>query len=587
MRSTPERAPAFYLFLSSILSIFITSEFFFIKDGASNFYTLISEIFLLLLLFFIIRRNLAVFISSALVVIIHFLTFYSILTDLGDENSKDAFRGKIMPIAEGYFGIKSERLVFYDDSLDPDLHGYAFVRCETHNLELQKPFERSLYMKGFRKKCFKRKNVIPASLEGEGLTEGIKKKLLILIPDTEKGAVIAGLLTGEKRRIPQNIRNAFSYLGISHLLAVSGLHFGALTLFSFFIMRRISLLFLFLLKRMNPYTVPSILTFPVMLLYWGITGGSPSATRAFIMTILFFLSLINMERYSFVNIVSFAGFIMLAISPNLAFELSFQLSFSAVFFLALYLENPLRISNEEGSFFKKILQYLIDLFFVTSFCMFGTFPPIAHSFGLFSIMGFLSNLFFVPFYSFLILPGSFIASILSFILPKFSWDFFWLPCFLVKISFSVVEFLLPRGPSLIFLPSVPGYYLCLYYSGFVAIHLLGGGLLRYISYAFSIILVFVLFHIPHGYKGEVVPLDETGNALFMKFEGKNALLIRFPSDGNISVKDIILEIGRRKLPPPSVLLLKGEEMKKFKFLKRILRFYKIEKVKSLDFNPFY
>jgi len=584
MSSTPEKAPAFYLFLSSLLGILISAEIFFIRKGINpDHLTILSEIILLFVLLFLIRRNSGVLIASLLVISLHILNFHSSLSHEEEKNYARRFRGKLVQISEGYFGVKGKGVVFRDETIDPDLHRYAIVECETIPLDLRNSFERVLYLKGFRKKCQKNTSVLPAVMDEEGVIEGMRKRVLKLIPDTAEGSIIAGILTGDKSRIPQNIRSAFSFLGISHLLAVSGLHFGALIIFSFFIIGRISSLFTNLTRRLNPYTIPSIFTFPFMLLYWGITGGSPSATRAFIMAVLWFISYLNMEKYSFTNIISFAGFIMLALKPTLAFDLSFQLSFSAIFFLALYLENPVRIPNEENSFFKKALKYLLDLFFITAFCTSGTFPPLVHSYGYFSIMVFFSNLFFVPFYSFLVLPSSFVAAFSSLLVPELSFLFF-IPEILVKLSFYVVEFLLKKGPPLIFIPAIPGYYICLYYSGFIAIHLSGGRLLRYISYALSVTLIPVLFNLPSEYKGNWVIIDDKGNIFYGRFENKNALYVNLPHDGYISGRAVVFEIAKKKLPPPSVLLLKGEEKKKLRFIQSVLKFYKIEKIKNVDFN---
>jgi ComEC/Rec2-related protein len=586
MRSTPDKAPAFYLFLSSFLAILITADIFFIHKGIkSDYLAILSEIIPLFVLLFLLRKYLWVLIASILVISLHILNFYSFLSHEEDQSSSRMFRGKLVQIAEGYFGIKEMGIVFRYETIDPDLYKYAFIECEAIPLDLHNSFEKILYLKGFRKKCHKKINIVPAVIDEEGLTEGIRKKLLKLIPDTAEGSIIAGILTGDRSRIPPNIKSAFSFLGISHLLAVSGLHFGALTLFSFFIIGRTFSLFTGLTKRLNPYTIPSILTFPLMVLYWGITGGSPSATRAFIMTILWFISYLNMEKFSFPNIISFAGFIMLALKPTLAFDLSFQLSFSAIFFLAFYLENPIRIGNEENSFFKKILQYSLDLFFITAFCTFGTFPPIAHSFGYFSIMGFFSNLFFVPFYSFLVLPCGFIAASFSLLIPGLSSVLFFIPEILVRLSFLVVEFLLEKGPGLIFIPSIPGYYLSLYYSGFILVHLSGGGLLKYLSYALSIILIAVLFNLPHEYRGEWIQIDDKGNLLYGRAGDKNVLFVNFPYNEYISGREVVFGLAKKKLPPPSVLLLRGEERKKLRFLQSIMKFYKIEKVKNVDFNP--
>jgi hypothetical protein len=111
MRSTPEKAPAFYLFLSSILGILIASEIFFMQKGiSSNRLTIFSEIFLVFFLFFFMRRNFGVFTASVFVILLHSINFYSFLIDEEYKNQLTRFRGKLIQISEGYFGIKREEV---------------------------------------------------------------------------------------------------------------------------------------------------------------------------------------------------------------------------------------------------------------------------------------------------------------------------------------------------------------------------------------------------------------------------------------------------------------------------------------------
>ena len=123
----------------------------------------------------------------------------------------------------------------------------------------------------------------------------------------------------------------YSAAGVSHVLALSGLHVGILSCI---------LLWLF-----YPLTYlkhgRKILAFLVVCLLWlfaFISGLSSSVVRAVVMYSLYtFASFCSEERFSGMHSLVLAAFLMLIYNPFFLFDISFQLSFTAVFsILAFY-----------------------------------------------------------------------------------------------------------------------------------------------------------------------------------------------------------------------------------------------------------
>ncbi|MEZ4603470.1 MAG: ComEC/Rec2 family competence protein [Desulfobacterales bacterium] len=55
----------------------------------------------------------------------------------------------------------------------------------------------------------------------------------------DANAILHALILGNRSKISSDLRDAFNRAGISHLLAISGLHIGIVAVFSFFIFSRI------------------------------------------------------------------------------------------------------------------------------------------------------------------------------------------------------------------------------------------------------------------------------------------------------------------------------------------------------------
>jgi competence protein ComEC len=204
-------------------------------------------------------------------------------------------------------------------------------------------------------------------------------------------------------------------------LAISGDHLGIVALLSFS-------LFLWILKR-SEFLLLSVsikkwaagLTLPFILLYTFIAGGGISVIRATLMVITFFLSILFSRERNLLHTLALAAFLILLFSPPSLFDVSFQLSFLAVLSILYLVPHLLRtwkqeeiLPSRETALRHRLWTYLKISLLVTAVAIFGTAPLVALHFNRVSLIGFLSNLIFVPWIGFLIVPLSLIASLLSF-----------------------------------------------------------------------------------------------------------------------------------------------------------------------------
>lgn len=200
--------------------------------------------------------------------------------------------------------------------------------------------------------------------------------------DQDVQAVVSALTIGEKTDLTPELKAMYSAAGVSHVLALSGLHVGILSCI---------LLWLF-----YPLTYlkhgRKILAFLVVCLLWlfaFISGLSSSVVRAVVMYSLYtFASFCSEERFSGMHSLVLAAFLMLIYNPFFLFDISFQLSFTAVFsILAFYplFSRWLCIKN-------CVLRYVWNTLSLSVSAQLGTLPFILYYFGSFPTYFLLANL---------------------------------------------------------------------------------------------------------------------------------------------------------------------------------------------------
>ena len=147
--------------------------------------------------------------------------------------------------------------------------------------------------------------------------------------DTSSHAVVEAMVAGSRRLMPTTLRNAYSTTGLSHLMAVSGLHLGIVAMV-------IGTLLLPLRLIHRGHRIANLLTIVAIWLFAVMSGMSPSVVRAALMLSLLQLSLFASSRYSSLNALAVAAFVMLIYRPDYLYDISFELSVLAVAGIVLW-----------------------------------------------------------------------------------------------------------------------------------------------------------------------------------------------------------------------------------------------------------
>lgn len=233
------------------------------------------------------------------------------------------------------------------------------------------------------------------------------------------------MLLATRREIPDAVRNSFAKLGLSHVVAISGLHMAIIVwlLQSFLLSLGLSRqkAFLFLL---------GLLTF-----YLYLIGFPSSALRASIMVIMTMLGPFLGRSTISVYSLLLAADIFVIVNPYvLLYDIGFQLSFMAVLGLLFYVR-----------FFNKVLIFIPEKFklrealSVTLAAQVFTWPLIIYYFGIFSLIAPLANFLVLP-----LLPAVLILSLILALggsIPMAAQLLAWPLFIILKIIVELTEYL--------------------------------------------------------------------------------------------------------------------------------------------------
>lgn len=218
------------------------------------------------------------------------------------------------------------------------------------------------------------------------LREQIVKKFRTWNLEDDVLAIISALTVGDKSKLTREIKATYSAAGVSHILALSGLHIGILSMI-------LSWLFYPLRRVCGGKWIASFL---IVGLLWGfafLSGLGPSVIRAVTMFSAYVVaSIFSEDRFSGFSALTLTAFIMLIYQPMYLFDVGFQLSFMAV--LGIFLFYPLIDSLFVVR--NKIVAYLWNIISLSLAAQLATLPLILYYFGTFPVYFLLSNLVVAP-----------------------------------------------------------------------------------------------------------------------------------------------------------------------------------------------
>ena len=221
----------------------------------------------------------------------------------------------------------------------------------------------------------------PSSFSFSGWLASLRHSLSLSLVRTlgeETGAYASALLLGLRSLIPSKDRQAFSRLGIAHVLSVSGFHVGILIG---------ALALLFRLLRL-PSGLRILLHALLLFLYAGLCGMSQPVIRASLLLLLSLEGKLLHRPRSGLHLLSAVLIIMVLLSPVQVTSASFQMTFLAMLGLiwfspaATYLKNLL----------PRIPGRLVELTVLTFGCQLGLLLPELLFFQRLPLLVFLINI---------------------------------------------------------------------------------------------------------------------------------------------------------------------------------------------------
>ena len=235
----------------------------------------------------------------------------------------------------------------------------------------------------------------------------VKNYIYKRIDSIKYNEYLYAFILGKSYYIDSDTLNNYKINGVTHLFALSGLH---VSMFSNI------LIYIFNKLRLNE-KLSCLLTSIFLLFFAFIASFTPSILRA---VLFFILSSINKIYYFYVKpkyLLYIVFSLLVFINPYYIYDTGFILSFSISFFILLFNENY------------KIKNNILSILVISILSLFSSLPIVINMSYEINILGFINNIFFIPFVTYLVFP----LSIIVVFVDKLS--------FLLDILISIMEYI--------------------------------------------------------------------------------------------------------------------------------------------------
>lgn len=153
--------------------------------------------------------------------------------------------------------------------------------------------------------------------------------------DAAGNAVVRAMVAGDRGGLDDETTDVFREAGVSHVLAVSGLHLAIVALFVFAAVRRLWAACPPLCMRVGADRVAALVAAPAAVAYTVITGGRISTVRALVVVLAVLAGAAMRRRLRVLDAVGAAALGLIAARPSVVWDPSFQLSFAAAATLSM------------------------------------------------------------------------------------------------------------------------------------------------------------------------------------------------------------------------------------------------------------
>lgn len=167
------------------------------------------------------------------------------------------------------------------------------------------------------------------------LRESLRASLLRHLPPTQGGAVVLGLLMGDRSRIGLPVTEELRAAGLAHTLALSGLNVVYVALLGWGLAWLIGLAWPAIFLRIPRQKLAILLSFPLIAAYVWVGQGSPSLVRSACMFGFWGLLLLLDRSRALIDGLFLALALMILAAPLSVYDVGLQMSALAVAGLAI------------------------------------------------------------------------------------------------------------------------------------------------------------------------------------------------------------------------------------------------------------
>ena len=225
----------------------------------------------------------------------------------------------------------------------------------------------------------------------------------------QPGALAVALTLGMRQGISDATSETLRRAGLSHLLAISGLHMGIVAGVMFFAFELLFAAIPAIALRIMPRKLAVVPAWTMAAIYLLLSGGSVATVRAFIMVSVAILALLAGRRVLSLRSVALAAMVVLLIWPESVLTVGFQMSFAATAGLIAFYERVsfahfFRREGQSSRFWRRALAGIF-MIGVTSLVAQASVAPFAfYHFQAISLVAIVANMLVLPIVSFLLMP---------------------------------------------------------------------------------------------------------------------------------------------------------------------------------------
>jgi competence protein ComEC len=290
--------------------------------------------------------------------------------------------------------------------------------CNPHGFD----YERFMALQGVHARMYAPVDRIRIEAAGQGgrqkRLDGIRRDLQLRMaaalqdfPPAVK-QLLGALTLGERAAMDEKLQEAFRRAGVSHVLAISGLHIGMVALAAFALFSRLLVWIPPLLARGWVRKAAAALTLLPVTGYALLAGMSPSTQRALIMAAAFLMTFWIGRPRDWFNALGLAALVILIVTPPALMSISFQLSFAAVLTIVTGMRHlPVPTADFSAPVWRRWIIGVIAFTAVSLLAIWGTTPLTMRYFNHISWVGPLSNLLVVPLVGLLVVPAGLLGII--------------------------------------------------------------------------------------------------------------------------------------------------------------------------------